>query len=249
MGRWGTSAPFSIHGTSRSCPRRGSRALSASSSPDQPAVLDSPYPRAPGVSALELRQRGSRDSREASPVSFVIHGDWGQARPFSRRERERKTEQAQAQVGGACPLARSKTPRWPRDLGAMWGVGYSPPVFPVGKRTGLCEASSEVAFTASALLFAPSGSRVSQSGRRGEWVARPRRHAGRLRGRCLHALGVSAVCAGSILHRRQEVPFHGAPSVLLGWGGGIRRCRWRGTVTLVGEGKKHASFPKRQPSQ
>ena len=181
---------------------------------------------------------------------FLCHTRGLGTSPAFLKERKRKTEQAQAQVGGACPLARSKTPRWPRDLGEMWGVGYSPPVFPVGKCTGLSEASSEVAFTASALLVAPSGSRVSQSGRRGEWVARPRRHAGRLRGPCLHALGVSAVCAGSILHRRQEVPFHGAPSVLRGWGGcGIRRCMWRGTVTLVGEGKKHASFPKCQPSQ
>lgn len=247
MGRWGTSAPFSIHGTSRSCPRRGSRALSASSSPAQPAVSDSPYPRAPGVSALELRQGGSRDSREASPVSFVIHGDWGQAWPFSRRERERPNR-PRPRLGGmfSGPL---RDPALATGLRGDVGSGVLPTGLSGGKahRSFRSQLRSGV-HRVSALLVAPSGSRVSQSGRRGEWVARPRRHPGRLRGRCLHALGVPAVCAGSILHRRQEVPFHGAPSVL-GGGDGIRRCMWRGTVTLVGEGKKHASFPKCQPSQ
>lgn len=247
MGRWGTSAPFSIHGTSRSCPRRGSRALSASSSPAQPAVLDSPYPRAPGVSALELRQRGSRDSREASPVSFVIHGDWGQARPFSRRERERPNRpRPRFGGGGGMSSGPLQDPALATGLRGDVGSGILPTGLSGGKahRSFRSQLRSGI-HRVSALLVAPSGSRVSQSGRRGEWVARPRRHAGRLRGRCLLALGVPAVCAGSILHRRQEVPFHGAPSVLQGgWGGGIRRCMWRGTVTLVGEGKKTCLFPK-----
>ena len=157
-----------------------------------------PHPRARGVSALELRQRGSRDSREASPVSFVIQGDWGRARPFSWKERE-KDRTGPGPGWGACSLARSETLRWPRDSGAMWEVGYPGP-------TSLPEASSEVAFTASPLSSRHLPDPGSASRRRGEWVARPRRHAGRLRGRCLHALGVPAVCAGWSLHRTQAVP-------------------------------------------
>lgn len=193
------------------------------------------HPRAPGVSALELRQRGSRDSREASPVSFVIHGDWGRAWPFSWKKREReRPNRPRPRLGGmfSGPL---RDPALAMGLGGDVGSGVSR-----AHRSSRSPLRSGV-HRASALLAAPSGSRVSQSGRRGEWVARPRRHAGRLRGRCLHALGVPAVCAGSSFHRRQEVPFHGAPSVL---GGGCSQVYVEGDCDSGGGGKKTCLFPK-----
>ena len=143
---------------------------------------------------------------------------------LSHGKRERKTEQAQAQVVGHVlwPAPRPRAGHGTRGR--------------CGSRVSRAHQSSRSQLRSgvhrvSAFLAAPSGSRVSQSGRRGEWVARPRRHAGRLRGRCLHALGVPAVCAGWSLHRTQEVPFHGAPSVL---GGGCSPlyvagdCDWWG---------------------
>lgn len=89
--------PFSIHGTCRSCSRRGSR-LSASS-PAQPAVSDSPT-RGPGQRP-ELRYRGSRGLPGGVP-GFLCH-TWGLGTSMAflmEKERERKAEQAQAQVGG-----------------------------------------------------------------------------------------------------------------------------------------------------